>query len=146
MNQSHPKDIGKAVEVKASNRPIKVAYVVPHDETPVNHMILDAVFHESYTRWAGAYTLVIPEDSTTFLHPEYKSWLEFFDPDFVYTYLELDPSLVEKIDRSCSPIAFLRHKMRGQNQDERGWRAFTPEWGIYFQAVSSRTTIPSPHT
>lgn len=146
MNQSHRKDIGKAVEVKASNRPIKVAYVVPYDETPVNHMILDAVFHESYTRWAGAYTLIIPADSTNFLHPEYKSWLEFFDPDFVYTYLDLDPSLVEKIDRSCSPIAFLRHKMRGQNPDERGWRAFTPEWGISFQAVSSRTTIPSPHT
>lgn len=96
MNQSHPKDIGKAVEVKASNRPIKVAYVVPYDETSANHMILDAVFHESYTRWAGAYTLIIPADSTTFLHPEYKLWLGFFDPDFVYTYLELDPSLVEE--------------------------------------------------
>ena len=138
--------MGKAVEVKASNRPIKVAYIVPHDETPINHMILDAVFHESYTRWAGAYTLVIPADSTTFLHSEYKSWLEFFDPDFVYTYLELDPGLVEKIDGFCSPIAFLRHKMRGGNPEDRGWRAFTPDWGISFQAVSSRTTIPSPQT
>lgn len=72
--------------------------------------------------------------------------LEFFDPDFVYAYLELDPSLIEKIDRSCSPIAFLRHKMMGQNPDDRDWRAFTPEWGFYFQSVSSRTTIPSPHT
>jgi len=146
MNQSHSRNIGKSVEIKASNRPIKVAYVVPHEETPVNHMILDAVFHESYTRWAGAYTLVIPANSTTFLHPECKSWLEFFDPDFVYTFLELDSSLVEQIDMSCSPIAFLRHKMRGGNPDDRGWRAFTPEWEHYFQAVSSSTTIPSPYT
>lgn len=146
MNSSHPKNIGKSIEVKASNRPIKIAYLVPHEEASVNHMIIDAVFHESYTRWAGAYTLVIPANSKKFLHPEYESWLGFFDPDFVYTYLELDPSLVETIDRSCSPIAFLRHTMRGGNPDDRGWRAFTPEWGLYFQAVSSRTTIPSPYT
>jgi hypothetical protein len=145
MDQSHPENIGKTVEVKASNRPIKVAYVVPHDEKSVNHMIVDAVFHESYARWAGAYTLVIPASSKEFLHSEYGAWLEFFDPDFVYTYLELDPSLVETIDRSCSPIAFLRHK-EACNPADRGWRAFIPDWGLYFQAVSSLTTIPSPYT
>ena len=144
MNQSHPTNIGKAVEVRASNRPLKIAYVVPYEESSVNHMIIDAVFHESYTRWAGAYTVIIPASSKEFLHPGYQSWLEFFDPDFVYTYLELDSSFVEIIDRSCSPIAFLRHKMNGRDPADRGWRAFIPEWGLYFRAISSITTIPSP--
>lgn len=149
MNQSHPESIGKSVEIKASSRPIKVAYLVPHDEAPVNHMIVDAVFHESYTRWAGAYTLVIPTSPKEFLHSEYGAWLGFFDPDFVYTYLDLDPSLVETIDRSCSPIAFLRHKENrnpDRNPHDRRWRDFIPDWGLYFQAVSSITTIPSPYT
>ena len=144
MNQSHPTNIGKAVEVRASNRPLKIAYVVPYEESSVNHMIIDAVFHESYTRWAGAYTVIIPASSKEFLHPGYQSWLEFFDPDFVYTYLELDSSFVEIIDRSCSPIAFLRHKMNGRDPADRGWRAFIPEWGLYFRAISSITSIPSP--
>ena len=144
MNDSHPKT--KAVEVKASNRPIKIAYLVPSEETPENHMILDAIFNESYARWAGVYTLIIPSNHTTFQQPEYRSWLKFFDPDFVYSYLELDSNLVGQIDRACTPIVFIPHKMRGETPSEGGWRAFSPHWGIYFQAVSSRTTIPSPQT
>jgi len=145
MSSSHFESIGKTVEVKASNRPIKIAYLVPHDETAVNHMVVDAVFHESYTRWAGAYTLVIPTSSGKFLHSEYGAWLEFFDPDFVYTYVELEASLVETIDGLCSPISFLRHNTRGVSPDDRGWHAFLPDWGIYFAAVSSVTMVPSPH-
>lgn len=146
MDSDRPANFGKSVDVKASNRPIKIAYVVPRDETSGNHMIVDAVFHESYTRWAGAYTLIVPAGPKEFLHSEYGSWLAFFDPDFVYTYLELEPSLVETIDGSCSPIAFLRHTIRGGDLDDLRWQRFIPDWGLYFAAVSSVTTVPSPHT
>lgn len=146
MNSGRPESIGKAVEVKASNRPIKIAYLVPCDETPVNHMILDAVFHESYTRWAGAYTLIVPTSSKEFLHSEYAAWLTFFDPDFVYTYLELESRLVETIDKACSPIAFIKHDIRHRNSDDLRWHDYIPDWGRYFAAVSSITTVQSPHT
>lgn len=146
MNQSHPTNIGKTVEVKTSNRPLRVAYIVPFDETPINHMVLDAVFHESYTRWAGAYTVIIPANTKSFLDPAYQGWLEFFDPDFVYTYLELHPDFIEVIDRACCPIAFLKHDTNGRDPEDRGWHTFTPEWGLYFTPVSSLTTISSPQT
>ena len=41
MNLDQPKSLGNSIEVKASNRPIKVAYLVPHEETDINHMIID---------------------------------------------------------------------------------------------------------
>ena len=70
----HPENLGKTVEVKASNRPIKVTYLVPYEATPKNHMILDGVLHESYARWAGAYTLIVPTNSKVFYIPNTRLW------------------------------------------------------------------------
>jgi len=109
-------------------------------------MIVDAVFYESYTRWAGAYTLIVPSSSKGFLDPAYEAWLEFFDPDFVYTYIELEEDLVKKIDRLCSPIAFLQHKIRKRGSGDLHWREFIHDWVHYFTPVSSMTTVLSPHS
>ncbi|MDH5741507.1 MAG: hypothetical protein OEY77_14390, partial [Nitrospira sp.] len=144
MGLGRSENIGKTIEVKSSNRPIKVAFLVPHQETVENHMVLDGVFHESYSRWAGAYTLIVPTNSKDFLHPEYGGWLEKFDPDFIYTYLEIEPSLVETIDKLCSPIACLKHERRIKGHEDLRWRSFIPDWGLHFRAMSSVTTIPSP--
>ncbi len=145
MNLDHPKNLGKTIEVKASNRPIKIAYLVPYEESSVNHMLVDAVFYESYTRWAGAYTLIIPSNSKGFLDPAYESWLEFFDPDFVYTYVELEKDIVQKIDKLCCPIAILQHKIKENDSSDLRMRAFIPDWHIYLTPISSITTVQSPH-
>ncbi len=145
MNLDHPKNLGKTIEVKASNRPIKIAYLVPYEESSVNHMLVDALFHESYTRWAGAYTLIVPSSSKGFLDPAYESWLEFFDPDFVYTYVELEKDIVQKIDKLCCPIAILRHKIKENDSSDLRMRAFIPDWYIYFTPISSISTVQSPH-
>ncbi len=145
MNLDRPNNLGKTIEVKASNRPVKIAYLVPYEESSVNHMLIDAVFYESYTRWAGAFTLIVPSNSNEFLDPGYESWLEFFDPDFVCTYVELDEDLVKTIDRLCSPIAFLRHEIRKRGSGDLRWRAFVHDWHYYFTPVSSMTTVLSPY-
>ena len=145
MNSDHPKNLGKTIEVKASNRPIKIAYLVPFDESSVNHMLIDATFYESYTRWAGTYTLIVPSSPKEFLDPVYESWLDFFDPDFVCTYVELEEDLVKKIDKLCSPVALIKHVIRERDSDDLRWRSFIPDWRYYFTPVSSITTVPSPH-
>ena len=145
MSLDHPKSLGKTIEAKASNRPIKIAYIVPYEESSVNHMLVDAVFYESYTRWAGAYTLIVPSSSKGFLDPAYELWLGFFDPDFVYTYVELGKDLVTKIDNLCSPITILRHKIRERDSGDLDMRAFIPDWCHYFTPISSITTVQSPH-
>ena len=76
MRCDRPTSLGKTVEVKAINRPIKIAYLVPFDDKPDTHMNLDAVFFESYTRWAGAYTLLLPTKSQEFLDDGYGEWAE----------------------------------------------------------------------
>ena len=38
MNIYPPKNLGKTIEVKASNRPIKIAYIVPYEESSANHL------------------------------------------------------------------------------------------------------------
>lgn len=144
MRWDRPSSLGKTVEAKATNRPVKIAYLVPFDDAPHTHMNLDAVFFESYTRWAGAYTLVIPTKPQDFLHDGYGEWLKHYDPDFIYSYVDLDAAFVEKIDRLCCPIAFLKHEKWNRKDREIDWRSFSPRWDHYIQPVSSITTIQSP--
>lgn len=144
MRWDRPSSLGKTVETKATNRPVKIAYLVPFDDAPHTHMILDAVFFESYTRWAGVYTLVMPTKAQEFLADGYDEWLKHYDPDFIYSYVDLDAAFVNKIDHLCYPIAFLKHKEWIQKDHEIDWRSFVPSWGHYIQPVSSISTVNSP--
>lgn len=144
MNWDRPTNLGKTVEAKAANRPVKIVYLVPFDDAPLTHMNLDAVFFESYTRWAGVYTLVIPTKAQEFMSDGYDEWLKRYDPDFIYSYVDLDAAFVDKIDRLCCPIAFLKHDKRVCEEREIDWRTFLPRWDHYIQPVSSISTVQSP--
>lgn len=130
------------IQVGASSRPIKVAYIVPTDENQNTHWILDSIFYESYTRWGGASSLIIPSDKDRFQEKNYEDWLEFFDPDFVYSYVDLENEVIQKIDELCSPISFISHKAREITR----WRSYMPDWHHYFQAVPSLSTLLSPYS
>lgn len=145
MRWDHPNSLGKTVEAKASNRPVKIVYLVPTDNSPQTHMNIDAVFFEAYTRWAGVYTLVIPTNANEFMTDGYEEWLKHYDPDFVYTYVDLDPAFVDKIDRLCCPIAFIKHNIYNRGDREIEWRSFLPSWDHYIQPVSSITNVQSPN-
>lgn len=145
MNLNRPKNLGKTIQVKAANRPIKIAYLIPHEESKINHWIIDAVFNESYTRWAGALTLLIPTNNDSFSINEYERWLKLYDPDFVYTYVDLEKEFIEKLDHLCCPIAFLCYKDNLQISDKTRWQDYLPKWELYFRPISSLTTIHSPY-
>lgn len=144
MNFDRPQHLDKSVSIEATNRPIKIAYLIPYEETSDNHLIIDAVFYESYTRWSGARTLIIPTQTKDFLYKAHENWLEFYDPDFVYSFVDIDQQLIEKIDTLCSPIAFIRHKNRGDST-VTGWRDYIPDLRIYCNPISSVSTIHSPY-
>ena len=124
MSWERPSNLGKTVETKATNRPVKIAYLVPFDDAPYTHMSLDAVFFESYTRWAGAYTLVIPTKAQEFMAAGYRQWLKYYDPDFIYSYVDLDAAFVDELDHLCCPIAFLKHEKRNEENRPIDWRTF----------------------
>ena len=113
--RDRPSSLGKTVEAKATNRPVKIAYLVPFDDAPPTHMNLDAVFFESYTRWAGAYTLIIPTKAQEFLDDRYGEWLKHYDPDFIYSYVDIEAAFIDYIDHLCCPIAFLKHEKSNRN-------------------------------
>jgi len=144
MNFDRPKSLGTSIEVRTESRPIKVVYLVPTDDSPVTHMMLDAVYYESYTRWAGAHTLVIPTKANEFTDIAYEEWLAFFDPDIVYTYVSLNKDWVDKIDALCSPIQFLHHQTKKRSADADRWQDYLATWRRDISPISSITTIASP--
>lgn len=135
----------KSVAVHAHNRPIKIAYFVPVSEETRSHFILDAIFHESYTRWGGANTLLIPTTPNQFSDSQYEIWLQHFDPDFIYSYVPLEQDFVKKIDSICLPISFLLHETPPGSTPEKRWRDLTPDWTHYFKSVKSLSTLLSPY-
>lgn len=146
MTLERRKSLDDPIEVDTFTRPIKVAYLVPYDESLEGNLVLDAVFYESYTRWAGGYTLIVPTNASGFLHPTYEEWLQFFDPDFLYSYVDLEESAVRKIDALICPIAFLKHKTYGRRPERPDWRQFVPNSGHYFRAVSSESAVQGPYS
>ncbi|TKR34125.1 hypothetical protein FCE95_07630 [Luteimonas gilva] len=144
MRWNRPSSLGKTVEVTASSRPIKVAYLVPLDDLEEAHLILDAVFYESYTRWAGVYTLIVPISGGRFLDESFRSWLDHFDPDYLYAYSTLESSTIADIDRLSCPIAFLKHRIQERDDAARKWRAYLPRWDHHFKSISSLSTVQSP--
>jgi len=144
MNWERPASLGKTVEAQAANRALKIAYLVPHDETARTHAILDAVFFESYTRWCGVYTLIVPISAQAFWNDGYAGWLKKYDPDFVYSYVDLDQSFIDKIDRLGCPIAILKHDPARQEGTQQDFRWFLPRWEHYFHPVSSISLVQTP--
>lgn len=144
MRWSRPKPLGKTVEAKATNRPLKIVYLVPFDDAIQTHMNLDAVFFEAYTRWAGVYTIIVPTLTHGFMLNEYEAWLKKYDPDFIYSYVDLDQDFVDRIDRICCPIGFVKHTPLHKATDVQ-WRYFLPIWDSYIKPVSSITNVLSPN-
>lgn len=134
-----PQQLKRNIDVRAKNRPVKIAYIVPYTNIEKSHLILDAIFYESYARWGGARTLIIPSDINKFQYSEYEKWLEYFDADFIYTYVELEIELIKKIERICCPILFIKHNIKNSTQ---GWRSYLPSWSSHsLNFVSSITTL-----
>ncbi|MBR7634504.1 hypothetical protein [Janthinobacterium lividum] len=144
MKLTSNRNLGKKIEATASNRPLKIAYFIPVDDDFESNMIIDAVFNESYTRWAGAYTLIVPARGSEFIDIGYDEWIKYYDPDAIYSYVNLDTEFIEKIERICCPIVFINHKKLDNEKKLINWRSFTPSWDHYFQPVSSMSTIRSP--
>lgn len=143
MRWQPPKSLGKTIEARVKNRPVKIVYLVPFDNSTRTDMIIDAVFYESYTRWAGLFTIVVPCTTEGFMINEFEPWLSHYDPDFVYSYLDFSQSFIEYIDRICCPIAFIKHTLYNI-ESEIAWDSFLPNLDSYIKPVSSLSNVHSP--
>jgi hypothetical protein len=103
-------------------RPVRVAYLV--EEGEYTHEILDAIFADCHGRWGGRYSLVIPCEAGS-PQPAYLPWLRAYDPDIIYSYVDLDAAKVKWLHEALGPSYLIKHESYDHGTRDR--RYFRPE-------------------
>lgn len=99
-------------------------------------IILDAIFADCYSRWGGRFSLIIPCENNKIL-PEYWTWLEAYDPDFVYSYAPLSREDILEIHERLAPSLYFFHKKQTGEQI----RVFDYKPDYKIQPLSSLSNI-----
>ncbi|MEM7665848.1 MAG: hypothetical protein AAF250_08320 [Pseudomonadota bacterium] len=117
----------------SSTRPIRVAYLIDPDNTPAE--LLDAIFADCYGRWGGRWSLIIPCEAGK---PKvgYQALLECWDPDLIYSYVELDLGCHDLLHEKLYPSSVQVHQS-SEGESRRDWRP-----SIRFRSVSSLSVLP----
>lgn len=114
-----------AVKAFIRPRPVRVAYLVEENEHwPA---MLDAIFAESFSRWGGRFTLIVPCEMGA-IRPAYILWLKAYDPDLIYSFVDLDEAVIEWIHAQFGPAYLHGHDFFGEK--ERNDRAYRPRLPI----------------
>jgi hypothetical protein len=101
-------------------RPIRIAYLVQENEHW--QALLDAIFAESFARWGGRFTLIVPCENDA-IRPAYIPWLEAYDPDIIYSYVDLSDATLERFHEQFGPAFPVRHDVsRCEQRDRHAYR------------------------
>ena len=93
-------------QVFSRARPIRLAFLV--DLTEASHPILEAIFEYCYSIWGGRFSLIVPcEDGKPI--PAFLPWLKTFDPDLIYTYIDLADDVQRQLHETFYPSALQYH-------------------------------------
>jgi hypothetical protein len=87
-------------------RPIRVAYLLADDEHA--HVKLDGAFASSYAHWGGRFSLICPCENG-YPRESYMPWLRVFDPDVIYSFIDLSDDNLRRIRESFGPAYLVRH-------------------------------------
>lgn len=115
-------------------RPVRIAFLV--EVSKYADLTLDAVFANCYGRWGGRFNLIVPCVDGAIV-AEYWPWLETFDPDIVYSYVDLPPAGVLEIHERLVPAHYFSHVLHGKEAPDE--RSFRPR--IDVELLSSMSTI-----
>ena len=105
-------------------RPIRVAFLIEEHE----HWqpMLDAIFADCFGRWGGRFNLLVPYQNGS-MRPSYVRWLELYDPDIIYSYVDLSEAEIALIHEHFYPSFLVHHESNHQNsRDERAFRPALP--------------------
>ena len=110
------------------------------EECPESSAILDAIFDDSYARWGGLKTLIVPVQGGI-IEESYLKLIEYYDPDVIYTYADLSDETLEKLDRKGQPALFVKHKQYGPRSEYQSLQSyFKPSYG--FEVTKSISLAP----
>jgi hypothetical protein len=87
--------------------PIQVCFIVRID---CDANVLSAIFEECHKRWGGRDSLIITIDENGVIDDTYWAWAKSFDPDVVYSYVDLELATLERIEREWMPSNVQIHR------------------------------------
>lgn len=105
-------------QVLSRARSIRLAFLIDLDE--VSHPILDAIFDYSYSIWGGRFSLIVPCENGAPM-PAFLPWLQKFDPDLIYSYVDLSTKRQQELHETLYPSA-LQHHWFGRNDHDVNYR------------------------
>ena len=117
-------------------RPPRIAFLLENGEGA--DVALDAIFADSYGRWGGRFSLIVPCVDGR-ITASYWPWLEVFDPDVVYSYVPLNRSDILELHERLYPSEYIFHSPRraAGSSDEIP----VPRPSIRDSALSSLSTV-----
>lgn len=119
----------------ARPRPIRIAFLVQDGEHA--QLALDGIFADCHARWGGRFSLIAPCVGDR-INPAYWPWLETFDPDVVYSYVQLPREAILEVHERLCPSIYSLHQIDNDNP-RLDARDFKPRHD--FPALSSLSTV-----
>lgn len=115
-------------------RPIRIAFLLSDGKHA--DLSLDGIFADSYKRWGGRFSLIVPIRDGT-ISDAYWDWLEAYDPDIVYSYTSLSREFILALHERIYPAEIMVHRQREKLRlDVHG---FKPDYR--FSPLDSLATI-----
>lgn len=115
---------GAELAGRVRSRPLRIAFLVESGEHAA--LMLDGVFADCYSRWGGRFSLVVPCVNCQIV-AAYWQWLEAFDPDIVYSYINLAAEAVLEIHERLVPSDYIFHPLGKEPRlDLQGFRPKYP--------------------
>lgn len=103
------------ISVYSTARPTRIAFLVNPEECPT--ALLDSILEYNSKLWGGRMNPVIPVHNGA-IPPGYWNFLKYYDPDIVYSYVQLTDALISNIDRQVGPHYISRHKKHNDGAPE----------------------------
>lgn len=88
--------------VYINKRPLKTAFLINPNDSDWQEKV-DAVWEHNQHKWGGRYNPIVSTDGET-LDDIWWTFLAEFDPDYLYTFSTLNPSLIEQLNKKLRPI------------------------------------------
>ena len=94
---------------------MRLAFLIDVDQED-SHSILDAFFHYSYSIWGGRFSLIVPCKNGAPVSA-FLPWLKKYDPDLIYSYVDLSVEKQSEFHETFYPSA-LQHHWFGRDNDD----------------------------
>lgn len=106
-------------------RPLRVAFLVEADDTA--QPILTAIFQACFRFWGGRFSLIVPCEQGV-PRDAFRPWLEAYDPDIIYSYVDLSEAEQLRLHEDIYPAYLVRHiaVKAEERHDPRRWSPSLP--------------------